>query len=99
MKNNSILLIICYLHLICLFHQGGLPYWLFTKYPDIKPRTSDERYLNEVKIWFDKLLPMLVPHLIGNGGPIIMVQVENEYGGYGVDDQTYLLALRDQMRV
>ncbi len=55
--------------------KGGLPYWLFTKYTDIKLRTMDANYLREVEIWYAKLMPMLVPYMYENGGPIIMVQV------------------------
>jgi beta-galactosidase len=80
---------------------GGLPPWLLRD-RDIKIRTSDKAYLDKVELWFDKLLPMLKPHLVQNGGPIIMVQVENEYGSYGTAtnncDLTYLVQLRDLIK-
>ncbi|KAL1438018.1 hypothetical protein MTO96_048473 [Rhipicephalus appendiculatus] len=60
--------------------NAGFPYWLLRKHPNMQYRTMEKEYLEEVTKWFDKLLPMLVPHLYKNGGPIIMVQVENEYG-------------------
>lgn len=32
--------------------NGGIPYWLFSKYPNIKLRTSDKNYLDEVSLWY-----------------------------------------------
>lgn len=52
--------------------------------------------MKEVRIWFSKLLPRITPYLYGNGGPIIMVQVENQYGQYGCDDQ-YMGWMRDEI--
>lgn len=42
-------------------------------------------YTFEVSVWYEKLLPIVKPYFYGNGGPIIMVQVENEYGSFGCD--------------
>ncbi|XP_022229363.2 beta-galactosidase [Drosophila obscura] len=75
--------------------NGGLPHWLFRKYPSIKMRTSDSNYLEEVGKWYAVLMPRLQHLLIGNGGKIIMVQVENEYGDYECD-KVYLNWLRDE---
>ena len=74
---------------------GGLPSWLL-KEDGIRLRCSDERYLRHVRDYYDELLPRLVPLQITHGGPVIMMQVENEYGSYG-DDKAYLAALRDAM--
>lgn len=76
--------------------NGGLPYWLATKYPNIKVRTSDEDYLREVEKWYGKLMPQFEKHLYGNGGNIIMVQVENEYGSFGACDVEYRNFLRNE---
>ncbi|XP_055849553.1 beta-galactosidase isoform X2 [Episyrphus balteatus] len=76
--------------------NGGLPHWLFTKYPDIKPRTSDANYTSEVSIWYANIMKRMKPYLYGNGGPIIMVQVENEYGSFDACDKDYLRWLRDE---
>ncbi|KAH8263515.1 hypothetical protein KR044_010042, partial [Drosophila immigrans] len=76
--------------------NGGLPHWLFTKYPDIKVRTNDGDYIKEVGIWYAQLMPRLKHLLIGNGGKIIMVQVENEYAAYYACDHDYLNWLRDE---
>ncbi|EDW03037.1 beta-galactosidase [Drosophila grimshawi] len=76
--------------------NGGLPHWLFTKYPDIKVRTNDPNYIAEVGKWYAQLMPRLKHLLFGNGGKIIMVQVENEYGAYHACDHDYLNWLRDE---
>lgn len=68
---------------------GGFPPWLLAKEPAIRIRSSDPAFLDLVKSWWGILLPKVSPLLYNNGGPIIMVQVENEFGSYG-DDQAYL---------
>ncbi|KFQ72198.1 Beta-galactosidase, partial [Phaethon lepturus] len=50
-------------------------------------------YLAAVEKWMGVLLPKMRPHLYQNGGPIIMVQVENEYGSYFACDYDYLRSL------
>ncbi|KAL5284162.1 GLB1L.2 family protein [Megaselia abdita] len=76
--------------------NGGLPYWLFQKYPNIKLRTSDEDYKREVSVWYAKMMSKMQRFMYGNGGPIIMVQVENEYGVFHACDKDYLTWLRDE---
>ncbi|KFP53707.1 Beta-galactosidase, partial [Cathartes aura] len=56
-------------------------------------RSSDSDYLAAVEKWMGVLLPKMRPHLYQNGGPIIMVQVENEYGSYFACDYDYLRSL------
>ncbi|KAK6264230.1 hypothetical protein SCA6_019664 [Theobroma cacao] len=68
---------------------GGFPAWLLAIEPDIRLRSSDPAYLQLVEGWWGVLLPKVAPLLYGNGGPIIMVQIENEFGSYG-DDKAYL---------
>ena len=48
-------------------------------------RSSDTNFLMHVDVWWDILLPRMKKHLYINGGNIIMVQMENEYGSYGCD--------------
>uniref|UniRef100_A0A8D8CS41 Beta-galactosidase n=3 Tax=Culex pipiens TaxID=7175 RepID=A0A8D8CS41_CULPI len=76
--------------------MGGFPYWLLNKYPGIQLRTNDVAYLREVRTWYAELLSRLEPYLYGNGGPIIMVQVENEYGSFYACDHKYMKWLRDE---
>jgi beta-galactosidase len=75
--------------------NGGLPYWLATKYPDIQVRTNDTNYIYEITKWYNVLMPKFERFLYGNGGKIIMVQVENEYGAYKACDNDYKEYLRD----
>lgn len=75
---------------------GGLPAWLL-KDPQMRLRCAYPPYLQAVDRFFDALLPRLAPLQVTRGGPVIMVQIENEYGSYG-DDKTYLAHLRDSLR-
>ncbi|MBW4096260.1 MAG: beta-galactosidase [Acidobacteria bacterium] len=68
--------------------NGGFPSWAI-KDPAIALRSSDPRFTAPVETWFDTLLAQLVPLQAAHGGPIVAMQVENEYGSYG-DDQEYL---------
>ncbi|XP_057700230.1 beta-galactosidase [Corythoichthys intestinalis] len=77
--------------------MGGLPAWLLHK-KDIVLRSSDPDYIAAVDSWMSKLLPMMKPFLYQNGGPIITVQVENEYGSYFKCDYNYLRHLTKLMR-
>lgn len=70
--------------------NGGLPYWLLRQKPDMEYRTSDPSYIAAVDRWFHVLLPMVEPYLYKNGGPIITLQVENEYGDYCSCDSAYM---------
>jgi hypothetical protein len=62
--------------------MGGLPFWLLQKNPDVRLRTNDPKFMVYVDKFFDQLFGRLSKFLIENGGPIITVQVENEYGSY-----------------
>lgn len=73
---------------------GGFPWWL-AKNQSLSMRTSDPVFMQYVERWFNKLLPMLKPKLYKNGGPVIAVQVENEYGGYYACDKKYLQLLKN----
>ncbi|KVI05905.1 Beta-galactosidase 1-like protein [Cynara cardunculus var. scolymus] len=76
---------------------GGFPAWLLTKEPAIRLRSSDPAYLALVDSWWGILLPKVAHLLYHKGGPIIMVQIENEFGSYGVD-KDYLHHLVDLAR-
>lgn len=66
------------------WEMGGLPWWLL-KNPDVKPRTRDPRFLGPAKAWLKEVGRQLASLQVTRGGPIIMVQVENEYGSFGKD--------------
>lgn len=73
---------------------GGLPAWLKSEELDI--RCSDERYLRHVREYYEVLIPKIKPYLSTNGGPVIMVAIENEYGGSGYDKK-YLEAVKKML--
>ena len=75
---------------------GGLPPWL-AAIPDMKVRTSDPRFLSAAERYIKRVGRELQPQQITRGGPIIMVQVENEYGAFG-NDKVYLEAVRRMLR-
>ncbi|MEV5674693.1 MULTISPECIES: glycoside hydrolase family 35 protein [unclassified Streptomyces] len=75
---------------------GGLPSWLLAD-PDIRLRTRDPRFLSAADDYFTRLLTPLGPYLSTRGGPVLAVQVENEYGAYG-DDTAYLEHLAGSLR-
>jgi beta-galactosidase len=72
---------------------GGLPPYLLQT-PDIRVRCMDPRYMAAVKTYVDRLSAEVKPLLVTNGGPVVMVQIENEYGSYG-NDKEYLNTLKD----
>ncbi|WP_410632236.1 glycoside hydrolase family 35 protein [Amycolatopsis sp. cmx-4-83] len=75
---------------------GGLPAWLLAD-RDLELRCADPAYLEAVDAWYDQLIPRLAPLEAQHGGPIVAVQIENEYGSYG-NDTSYLAHLRDGLR-
>ncbi|NWW35964.1 BGAL galactosidase, partial [Panurus biarmicus] len=79
------------------WEMGGLPAWLLWK-PDISLRTSNPAYLAAVDSWLHILLPKIKPRLYQQGGNIISVQVENEYGSYYACDYGYLRHLLGSFR-
>uniref|UniRef100_A0A8B9U338 Beta-galactosidase n=1 Tax=Anas zonorhyncha TaxID=75864 RepID=A0A8B9U338_9AVES len=63
---------------------GGLPSWLLQD-PEMQLRTTYKGFTEAVDAYFDHLMPIVVPLQYKKGGPIIAVQVENEYGSYAKD--------------
>ena len=63
---------------------GGFPFYLL-KDPDLKVRSSDPRFLAASHRYIDALAKVIRPLQVTHGGPLLMVQVENEYGSYGSD--------------
>ncbi len=67
---------------------GGLPWWLM-KEDGMRLRCMYEPYLKHLREYYEELFKVIKPLQITEGGPVIMMQVENEYGSYG-DDTAYL---------
>lgn len=76
--------------------NGGLPYWLFAD-GTVGVRRDEPGFLAAVQGYLEHLAPVLVPRQIDHGGPIVLVQVENEYGAYG-SDPVYLSKLERMHR-
>ena len=74
---------------------GGLPSWLL-RYPDMKVRTNTPLFLSKVDAYYKELFSRIAPLQITEGGPVIMMQVENEYGSFG-NDKNYLRAIKGMM--
>ncbi|KAK7153894.1 hypothetical protein R3I94_007300 [Phoxinus phoxinus] len=80
------------------WEMGGLPAWLLQK-PNIILRSADTEYLQAASDWLALLLTKMKPWLYQNGGNIISVQVENEYGSYFACDYNYLRHLHTLFRL
>lgn len=74
---------------------GGLPAWLLAE-DGMKLRANYEPYLKHVREYYDMLFPKVIKYQVNHGGPIILMQIENEYGYYGMDT-SYLEIIRDMM--
>ena len=77
------------------WEMGGLPWWLL-KEDGIRLRTRDPRFLGPAKKYLAEFGRALGPLQITRGGPILMVQVENEYGFFG-NDTAYMGELRQAL--
>lgn len=75
---------------------GGLPAWLIAD-DSMKLRCNYEPYIKHIKDYYNELFKILTPLQINYGGPIIFMQIENEYGYFG-DDKTYLNKLAEMMK-
>ena len=74
---------------------GGYPSWLL-KDRALTLRSTDPKYIAAMNHWFARLAREISPLLIQNGGPIIAIQVENEYGSFG-DDHSYMEAVKSAL--
>lgn len=74
---------------------GGLPAWLLAE-DGMRLRAYHEPFLKHVREYYDKLFPLITPLQVTQEGPVILMQVENEYGYYG-DDTQYMETIRDMM--
>ncbi len=78
------------------WEMGGLPWWLLKK-KDIRLRENDPYFLERVDKFQKAVADQVGDLTVDKGGPIIMVQVENEYGSYGIDKE-YVANIRDMLR-
>ena len=74
---------------------GGLPYWLIKK-ENMEIRTLNKEYMACLRRYYERLAREFIPYLSTNGGPIIAVAVENEYGSFA-DDDDYIKAVGDML--
>jgi beta-galactosidase len=74
---------------------GGYPSWLL-KDRSLTLRSTDPKYIAAMNEWFVRLAKELSSLLLHNGGPIIAIQVENEYGSFG-DDHAYMESVKDAL--
>lgn len=78
------------------WEMGGLPWWLLKK-KDIRLRENDPYFLERVDKFQKAVAKEVADLTIDKGGPVIMMQVENEYGSYGID-KPYVANIRDMLR-
>ena len=76
--------------------MGGFPPYL-TEIDGLELRANNRQYIERFDKYLDFIIPKLIPHLSTNGGNIIAMQVENEYGGFSKQDREYLEYVRDGM--
>ena len=74
---------------------GGYPWWLL-KEKDLLVRSKDPRFLKACERYLNALGNEIAPLQVSKGGPILMVQVENEYGSYG-NDKEFMGKTRDMI--
>ncbi len=74
---------------------GGYPSWLL-KNRNLTLRSDDSKFIAAMKSWFASLAKEVSPLLVQHGGPIIAIQVENEYGSFG-DDHAYMEAVKSAL--
>ncbi|MDQ0726132.1 beta-galactosidase family protein [Microbacterium sp. W4I20] len=72
------------------WHNGGLPVWLTGGEREL--RSSEPAFLADVSAYLRRVYEIVAPRQIDRGGPVVLVQIENEYGAYGAD-KAYLEAL------
>ena len=78
------------------WEYGGFPGWL-NKDRNMRLRCNWPPFLEKVKNWFQVLIPKLTPYLASQGGPIVAMQVENEYGSFG-NDKAYLAFIENLLK-
>lgn len=72
---------------------GGIPSWLLKDRKTVV-RTNDPTFLAATERYMKRLGKELKPLMLSNGGPVILTQVENEYGSFG-NDHVYMGKIHD----
>ncbi|MFW6366849.1 MAG: beta-galactosidase, partial [Spirochaetota bacterium] len=72
---------------------GGIPVWVLEEC-GYNIRCSNQHFMEGAKAYIEKFCETVAPYTYGNGGPVIMVQIENEYGSYG-NDRSYMESLKN----
>ena len=62
------------------WENGGFPSWLLKKEYNVRLRCNTEPYLTHLRDWFHVILSKIRPYLDVNGGPVVAMAIENEYG-------------------
>ncbi|SDE31844.1 glycoside hydrolase family 35 protein [Glycomyces harbinensis] len=78
------------------FDNGGLPTWLFAD-PEVGIRRGEPKFMAAIGDYLRHVTDIVAPLQIDRGGPVVLMQVENEYGAYG-DDTGYLQDLTALLR-
>jgi beta-galactosidase len=78
------------------WEMGGLPWWLLKQPGDAFLRTREDAYVQPARRWLREVGRVLAPMQVTQGGPILMVQVENEYGFFG-EDLDYMRVMRQAL--
>ncbi len=71
---------------------GGFPDWLEGK--NVGFRSASPADMKWSKYWYDEVLPVIRRHLITNGGPVILMQIENEYDYFSLPDSDKIVYLK-----
>jgi len=71
---------------------GAIPYWTL-RYPDVKVRTNDPQYVEWSRRYVEQVYKQVADLQVTHGGPLLMVQVENEYGIIAQGNIDYMRSL------
>jgi beta-galactosidase len=72
---------------------GGIPAWT-VKYPDVKIRANDPKYVEWSRQYIEQVYKQVGDLQVTKGGPLLMVQIENEYGNGSPADNDYMVSLQ-----
>src|SRR5450759_681974 len=84
---------------ICSEWDGGaIPAWILTD-RSLNIRQYDRKYLDAVRRWYGKILPIIAAYQIDRGGTVVLMQLENELDFFDCKNpRAYMGALHDIAR-